>query len=305
MNKYYIIVSILLILTACISEIDVPTNQKTDVPVLNALFSDGDAMKLYLFNIDTTGIIIDLYENDIYIESLSNSDEDLFISEYKLNAGNLYSLIVIDQDGNKIISVDDSIPIPVEITDIDFILDSKYMIIGGQEGDAGTVNIEFNDPENTKNYYELMVYIIEYNKTDPNTNEVYDSILFLKSISTENPILSAEGSIYSGNKSFLFSDNLFNGQQISFDIDYFTGCIACGYKHVVVLRSVSFDYYTYMKSLLLYYNATNLAEFVSITDLSSFIFETEPVNLYSNIENGLGIFAAYSENNFEYSIDRE
>lgn len=292
-----------VLLFSCITEIDVPVNDGSSLPVINALFSEGEKLKLYVSNIDTSSHTIELYKNDEYIETLTNKTDFYYLSESNLLSGNFYSVHVNDSENNIVISAEDSIPFPNEINDIEFILDSKYLIFNGVEGDASTVKIVIDDPEKTRDYYELLVYVIEYNQYDPNTDLVYDSIYILKDITTEDPILLAEGNKLSRNKSFVFSDELFNGKHTSINIDYFSGCSGCGYKHAVVLRTISYNYYNYMKSLLLYFNVTNLAEFESITDLGSFIFEAAPVNLYSNITNSLGIFAAYSENRFEYSID--
>ncbi len=57
------------------------------------------------------------------------------------------------------------------------------------------------------------------------------------------------------------------------------------YAYVLELRTISVEYYQYMQSLKLYEDGRFPA-----FDIGS----TAPYNLYSNVENGYGIFAAYA-----------
>jgi hypothetical protein len=90
---------------------------------------------------------------------------------------------------------------------------------------------------------------------------------------------------YSVRGGLLFDDQQFNGGECFLNI--FTGVLnneADEYELIVELNSVSEKYYKYKTQLGLY-----------LRSLDSNIFEgvPDPIELYSNIENGYGIFAAY------------
>ena len=90
---------------------------------------------------------------------------------------------------------------------------------------------------------------------------------------------------YSGDDA-LFSDILFNGETKQIEFTIFLGKIDEGEDVLsslkVELRNVSESYYYYYRSVDLH----------QMNEGNPF---AEPVQVYSNVENGLGIFTAYNE----------
>jgi hypothetical protein len=58
----------------------------------------------------------------------------------------------------------------------------------------------------------------------------------------------------------------------------------------ILLRNVSYNYYQYKRNLYQHINNQNTSRY-DIYD----VFKGDPMDLYSNVKNGLGIFAAYSQ----------
>src|SRR5690606_14108465 len=167
------------------------------------------------------------------------------------------------------------------------------------------LQLEFtlNDPAATDNFYVLEIthtqnYYVETNY-DPNTgNMIYDTVYYENPMhskmhfGTSDQILLSETdlvideTLYYSN-SLAFSDALFNGKTQTFriliDQDYF------GQQGVMELhlKSGSEAYFRYARSLQKYFDSEN----------DPF---AQPVQVYNNIENGIGIWAGYSVDIVEF-----
>jgi hypothetical protein len=174
-------------------------------------------------------------------------------------------------------------------------------------------HLKFTDPGNIKNYYRFTCSITRGHRENYYWNdeigayEYIDSIKIVYvdnqddiSISTDDPLLVGEDDaddflfMDAGNEYNLFTDELINGQtyELSFNNYYYSD-----YKEemqegefvesTIQLMTLSNEAFLYIKSS--YEHWWYDEEFL-----------TEPVQVYSNINNGLGIFAGYSID--EYSI---
>jgi hypothetical protein len=150
-----------------------------------------------------------------------------------------------------------------------------------------TLKLRFNDDASQNNYYRIRLFLDtegEQWEDDGSGFEVvekrYPLILY-----SNDPSLSQgipwDGYTFSG-RTALFSDGLFNGQQkeISFDLEYKLSQVQNGDELFLQLTSFSEEGYNYFNSM-----EKNSDRFISP-------FGTEPVPVYSNIENGIGIFGS-------------
>ncbi len=64
---------------------------------------------------------------------------------------------------------------------------------------------------------------------------------------------------------------------------------------IVALKSISHEYYMFQKSLIRH----TFNQGMGSVDATNMFLVSNPNDLYSNIQNGLGIFAGYSESHFE------
>ena len=145
------------------------------------------------------------------------------------------------------------------------------------------VRFSFNDaPED--NFYRLRLR---------NQNAYYDRFDYFES-NDASMISSAgvqsDGATFYGDEA-LFDDEMFNGTEKDISIDFFD------YKSlyyededeeyevqfILELTSVSESYYTYIRSLRAHYD-----------NQDQFIFAGEPVQVFTNIENGLGVLGSMS-----------
>ncbi len=121
-------------------------------------------------------------------------------------------------------------------------------------------------------FYEVQLsakYIIDNN---------YTSIWFMKN---SDPIITSTGLLDYNPKTLIFNDKMFDGKHCSVKI-YFATMTYADYNLTITFRSVSESYYKYKER-----------QFAYLFSLENDIFSgmSEPINLYSNITGGYGIFA--------------
>jgi len=188
----------------------------------------------------------------------------------------------INVPGFSTILAQDKAPNPVALRSIQ--VDSVDFI--GADENLYAINIQTSlaDPSKETNYYHLKLYYKAVSgRTDPN-GFTGDMQTHLRPIS---PLVSNEENpsvIFDIDKSgVLFTDEGFNGQLISLQFDALLDKTIAGEfpKIVGELRTVSNSYYQYH---------TSLSRQLDNQDRPF----AEPITVFSNIENGLGIFAGFS-----------
>jgi hypothetical protein len=234
------------------------------------------------------------YENGRLLDSLIFDEtldaytlKDFYFPVEKAN----YSIEVL-KDGYKNISAQNSITPGVPIHDYTLI---PFAGFNSDNLAYSSVLITFNDPGQTENYYEIIVTEVsnEKDKYQLWTNE---------KIITEEPwypsVLSFESKLP---QRLLFNDKQINGteKQIVF---YFTpeqvidrGKLKIRYSIIdIFLRSVTAEYYNYFTTLLQHkYNQKG----------DFFYGLSEPLNVFSNVKNGYGIFAGFQNSAVTVEID--
>lgn len=132
----------------------------------------------------------------------------------------------------------------------------------------GQITVRINDDPSKKNYYRLKLYHYESSIGD-----------FMElPVDSEDPLVNQFASQLDGG--VVFSDATFNGKQ---RVIYFKTPFGYGQgtpKFMVLKEDLSEDYYLYVTSLNRYQNA------------GSTLFQ-EPVFVYSNVKDGIGIFSGY------------
>lgn len=150
--------------------------------------------------------------------------------------------------------------------------------------------ITFQDPKGVRNYYELVIFAGEepYTYWRYNGEEQY-----------YDPVLLNEGDQDYYPTSYFFSDELFNGNEYTILIRRSGQNISSGSGKIYSsLRSVSKSYYLYRK----YYTRHAHNQQTGVGSLDDFLYMGEPQNMYTNIENGFGIFAGFQETSTKMEI---
>lgn len=301
MEKTFLLV-VFSLLIGCTKEISVDIPQSREVTVVNSVFLPDSTFIVSLTK--TQGIFdnsqvepisnaeVQLYQNGTIADTLI-FENGLFVSDIRATVAKDYRLRVAIS-GLEDIEAMDRIPLLPELIGTSF-RDSVY---AGSEGDVWSqASITISDRPNEANYYEL---IIKQNYRDSKTIDVANSIFGTASVpviydfETNDLVLVNEGQL--GFFSFtnpVFSDKLFDGQTYTMKVNYGPKILFSesdgdfnNYDFVVVLRSISENYYNHRKSLTAH-----------LENQESDIWDGtgEPVQMFTNIENGYGIFAGYSQ----------
>lgn len=262
---------------SCSTEVEIEWQDDSQKYVIGCLFTPNESMKLYAFTTtpildDTTffadGLDVEIYKNETLVWSGSGTGKGEYPIPVYAEAGAKLKLILKDKNGLTI-SVEDSIPNYVFIDNATYLFPAYEDIYGSK---FGKVSLSFQDEPEVKNYYEIVIL-----GKDSGINQAFNLTSFVITLDNENDP-NSPGTI-------LFTDELFNRQQL--DLNIFVSSYD---TPIIVLKNVSRNYYEYRKSIIAHFYNQN----VERTDVYS-MFKGDPVELYSNVTNGLGIFAGYTQ----------
>ncbi|HUX57801.1 MAG TPA: DUF4249 domain-containing protein [Bacteroidales bacterium] len=320
----YIIFFILLI-TACESDLKLDIHDSVPLLTVNCILKVDESVKMLLTEnqllqnpSDSSHLIrnasVHLIEDDAFLDSLVYKEykfngqiTSAYVSskDYKPLAGHSYQIKVV-VPAYKSITSSTVIPQPVQIISIDTI--SVYLKNGSYTYKVLECTVRFKDPTPGKNYYKLSIdrfglfkicqsgpfgcttHLIKYNASFI----CYDNNTVYRRIDHNSP---GPISLENENEEIWFdelfiADDVFNGNIYELKVyirpDWFSDWAYppagenITYRTAYIrLYSVNEEYYKYSKS---YFNHLFMKN-----DLFS-----EPVQVYSNILNGTGIFSGAS-----------
>lgn len=275
----------LVSLCSCTVEIPFEVEGTGKQLVVNSVFNIQEPFKFYFFTTETpTQASVDfqdklhfmLYENDVVmLDTNMFSNELLTTIIPRTNCS--YRLEVSSEDYPTVLATD-TIPRLVKIEKAMILIPAGVDEYGDVIAEA---QISFSDPAGEENYYELLLYSMMKGEPSIYWHPGGDS-------KTIDPVLIDEGDMDYFPSSYFFSDKLFDGQEYTMRIRSTGG--GTGQKYGVTLRSVSRSYFFYRKY---YTRHANNQQFQG--DFLDLIFMGEPQNMYTNIENGYGIFVGFQE----------
>jgi hypothetical protein len=292
MKKLFFLLSVSFIYISC--EKVIPFEGDVNIPklVINSIFQSDSTFKVHVSSsrsvIDTASfqniedaIVTIKDDNGSTIEILNYVENGFYIGQNFPQENQTYNLEVTHPNYPNVTS-SDSLPSPIIINSID-----STTIVDPINGDRLQITLDFEDPKSAQNYYLIETYSVnEYLviKNSDTTDYELDTIKQLMILTDEV--------FQNGSSPFreqgLFNDLLFNGQnkklELEIPYDNFSE-IEVGYEWSyktlsvrVYLHNISKSYYYYRTSLELYQSASG----------NPF---AQPVQVYSNIENGFGVFA--------------
>jgi len=229
-----------------------------------------DTMPLALVN----DALVTCFINDLPAGYLTSIGNGYYTSTTIVQPGNKYRFQV-EIPGFPDITGADSIPEMVELTSIEHINQAGV----DEEGHSfPAIRVTFPvNPDNIR-YYQVTIEVNSY--------DVYWRSASLKDFS--DPVLLAEGLPIA-----VFSTGMIRDTTYTLQLDYTTGSYSGRdgimvinlYPLVVEFKSITFQYYQYLKQLYLY-------ETGRFPDFMFGPYHAFP--LYSNVSNGMGIVAGYS-----------
>ena len=274
---------VLLLISSSCSDNDI--NIKVDMPthnpkvVVDGIYKADETIKIYVG--ESSGVFdnikppiedatVKLYKNKILLETLTyNSANDYYVSENIAEIDTEYSIIVSTPDFDAVTAVSHTPKPPI-------LASWEY---GGYEYSSDEWNthflrIDIQDDININNYYEVKTVVSDIEGIDwflggeMNVGNEQEPV-FNNEVSPQN----------------IFSDVLFNGTTYGLDCKFNIPIEVTSFNLSVKLRSVTKDYYDYHKKLYQHLEAADEGN----------LFYIEPVQLFTNIQEGYGVFTGYSE----------
>lgn len=281
-SKIISVLGLFLFFISCEKEIPLDAEQKEPRIVVNCIFGDGDTIYVHVSesrDVLYEGELPNLTNADVKLEDQNGNVLGNFSHQgngiYKLNgyvpvAGQTYKLVVTNS-GFDAISATTQTPSVISVSAIDTL----------RKGNEMNYAIKFSDDPSMVNYYAVAIEQITIVDDGFGGYYTYSDYYFETSeIFTQNGNTDVDGVKYGS--IFLFSDATFSGGECVFDAATYIHEESIDSTIVVVrLLSLSEDYFKYKLSLEKYQE----------TEGDPF---AQPVQVYSNVENGFGIFGGHS-----------
>ncbi|MFC0877815.1 DUF4249 family protein [Saccharicrinis sp. FJH2] len=302
LKKYYLIALMLLgLLSASCRKL--VTDELPDMearPVINSFFRSDEPIKIQLsltsgFNYEELKLIdsalVYLEENGTIKDTLTCFGDGIYTSDFIPVANNRYRCLANYKD-MAVAVAECRMPVKQEIISITQVDNAGI----DKEGISyPAIHLEFTNDPSELLYFEVVVKLIReynnyvWNEENGNLDKSTDTLIDIPAlINITDPLILNEGLPLP-----VFSNELIEGSSYTMTLNYTTGSYSEDntgkhthlYPVVVELRSISYEYYRFVKQLYLYEQGRYPNVFGDV--LRSF-------RLYSNVENGYGIFAAYS-----------
>jgi hypothetical protein len=199
---------------------------------------------------------IEMYNQDSALLNFNYIENGTYISDYIVKENDFFKLEVFTD--NDCVSAECLIPNKPEILDF-------YVNENGWADNEGRLQpqVNFTIPNSTSKEHYFEAYILIYNETADYVNEEYPVLYF------DNVGINAD----SLTKSVKIQHHSFSYPPEK-------------HKYQLIIKSVDRNYYQYVKSLDDY----DLSRYPDFSN-SSIV----PTNIFTNIENGYGIFCGYSQ----------
>ncbi len=280
-------------LNSCVEETEI----NTDNFVINSMFSSESP---FIIQTSKTASVFDTatYHNVKNVEGRLYEDDQLLgelifqeakhTDRYYLDTPAGYTLQGFNPKGGKnykvefthgdrTITASDVMP-----SKVDFTITDTITITNNSWGKGIRCNITFSDPKTEDNYYVIYKTVSSYGQESD--YHFMPSGIWMQSSDPSIEYLYGHISITSNDWSLILSDKYFNGMKYTISLDFpdFHEHYCPDYLQIHLL-SVSEQYYNYVISCI-EQRKNNFEN-----------FHAEPTPVYNNIDNGYGIFAAYSE----------
>ena len=293
---YFFIFSMLFASCDIVIDLDIPEHERvlvvnsilTTDSMINASISHSvgafDASFISYVNNATVevyedGILLGEMDEQVSISYDSSGELDsTYVYNFNQNpvAGKIYSYEIAHPD-YEAVRAETTVPdaVKLNVNDVTLLSEEDYV-------KHYRVRFSFNDaPED--NFYRLRL-------RNPNTYDGSDYFESNDASMISSAGVESDGATFYGDEA-LFDDEMFNGTEKEISIDFFDSKSLWleeqddGYEkeYTLELTSVSESYYTYIRSLRAHYD-----------NQDQFIFAGEPVQVFTNIENGLGVLGSMS-----------
>ena len=273
-------------------DLDIPEHER--VLVVNSILSTDSIINAYISHsvgaFDASSIsyvnnaTVEVYEDGVLLGEMdeqaslsydsSGELDSIYVYNFNQNpvAGKIYSYEIVHPD-YEAVRAQTTVPVAVKLNV------NEVTLLSEQDYDNHyRVRFSFNDALDD-NFYRLRL-------RNPNTYSGFHYFESNDASMISSSGVHSDGATFNGDEA-LFDDKMFNGTEKEISIDFFD------YKSfwfeeegievqfILELTSVSESYYTYIRSLRAHFD-----------NQDQFIFAGEPVQVFTNIENGLGVLGS-------------
>lgn len=292
MKKLFFLLSVSLIYISCEKVIPFEGDVNTPKLVINSVFESDSTFKVHVSSsrsvIDTSSFeniddaVVTIKDGNGNVIEVLNHVVNGFYKGQVLPEENTTYILEVNHPNYANITASDSLPSPIIINSVD-----TSTILDPINGNRLRISMNFDDPENNQNYYLLETYSVNEYLIVENLDTIeYELDTTKQFMVLTDEVFQNGGSPWRDQG--LFNDLLFNGQNKTLEIEIpnenWSGSedgYDWSYKTLTLrlyLHNITISYYYYRTSLELFQNASG----------NPF---AQPVQVYSNIENGFGVFA--------------
>ncbi len=302
MKYIYYLILLTVIFGGCTKELPYPDLENEELLVLNGLISPGEIPAVHLSQschisdlsceqkkVINAQVFLKDESGNVLAEMTHEADGIYTAKEFQIEHYKTYK-IEASNAGLETISAKAKIPKSFNCTLIDF--DEEVYL----EHLSRTFQIEIEDNPDEENYYLIDGWVDilngEHEEYEYEVNGyVYPHVGFLTNdVNAENMALTSTTDVVSHPLEFVFlPDKNFNGESYQLEFGLFEEDVSFDkyyeLKAHISVKSVSKEVYDYYRS-------------VSLRKLTVANFLSEPAQIFSNIEKGIGIFGGYTEQEF-------
>lgn len=291
-------------LCSCIKELEYTVKETPKVLVLNGVLKANHPITVHVSGLqsvlDTTLNLINdalviLQENGVVIDTMRSKGMGYFHTQKLAFPGNVYKLRV-SADGYQTVFATEMVPLQTLIAEARSSISDTFDEDGNQNTEYV---IKIKDIPTHESYFDF--FIVE----EIFTSDSVFHLRFTSSLFISDPLFEEAGVNDNLYFSFLFNNKSINSQDYTLKFTarpYGTGSYTT-YKEslffnkmigdVAVLRTISKSYFDYRLSWSKHKMFQN--DSMKIEYLITLPLLGEPSEMYSNIENGLGVFIAYNQ----------
>ena len=311
MNKYIIYTLILSLFISCELVVDIDLPEFKPSLVINGTISPANTMVYFDLSQDkdilndswefetVSNADISLFQGSTLVGKLSEFEPGKYSLEYLGEVGKSYT-IKAEKNGYQPIEATTTVPKELPILEV------KTASIQVSEYGERKCRLTFEiDDKLGLDYYDVKLLVF-YSYQDSYYDMDKDTVVYGEVVEgwTEDyfDFVGADFDEFEvGSDNHQFSDELFDGRRKEFQIEFYsyqnyyyegdgTGKESSDtLKYILMARKLDEDYYKYLKSS-------------SVQDYMGDSPFTEPVQVYSNIKNGYGIFGSFNSTEEYFSL---
>lgn len=293
-NPIIILISMSLFLLSCenffIQEMEIPRQELDNQLAVHSFINETDTQLHFEisrnFGLDDQFPLEDQVIENAEVTIYKNGE---YFSKFGQNAEGHYAITLEDEIGGAdqefrveishpdydLALVETKMPTYVGPNSVEFFKDGGFPDPTGEEP-QDLIQIEIEDPGDEENYYEFQVHRILVSSD----TLIFGADTLVTTKTYPDRYFSPDSNIEQGISGFLLSDSFFNGEKYVIQIMLIDNL---GLEDIPVEKlkitwnSISKDHYQYSKSLLQYQRSSGFGLF------------SDPIAIYSNVENGLGM----------------